>query len=203
VSQPGRLARRQSVVSHLSTNAVGLVAVVAMALGLRLLVAGRAGASSERGAVLFALLLLAAALRAGWRPGRPQPAGLAWGLFGAAGLVAGPLVLRLAIPHPQLRASGTGFLVWAGVVTAVAVAEEVVLRGVLFSAVERAAGVRAALAVTTIVFALVHVPLYGVGALPLDLAVGLWLGGLRLVSGGVAAPATAHAAADLAGWWLW
>jgi hypothetical protein len=30
----------------------------------------------------------------------------------------------------------------------------------------------------------------------------VWLCGLRLASGGVAAPAVAHALADLATWWL-
>jgi hypothetical protein len=44
--------------------------------------------------------------------------------------------------------------------------------------------------------------MYGWTAVPLDLAVGVWLGGLRLATGGVAAPATAHALADLAYWWL-
>ncbi len=59
-----------------------------------------------------------------------------------------------------------------------------------------------ALPVTTAAFALLHVPLYGWAALPLDLAVGLLLGGLRMVSGGWGAPAVAHTLADLAGWWL-
>ena len=59
-----------------------------------------------------------------------------------------------------------------------------------------------ALAVTTVLFAAMHVPLYGFGSLPLDLAVGLLLGGLRIVSGGVLAPAIAHVVADLAGGWL-
>ena len=36
----------------------------------------------------------------------------------------------------------------------------------------------------------------------LDLAVGVWLGALRAVSGSVAVPAIAHTLADLAGWWL-
>jgi hypothetical protein len=46
----------------------------------------------------------------------------------------------------------------------------------------------------------VHVPLYGWRALPLDLGAGLWLGGLRVLSGGVAAPAVAHALADRGAW---
>jgi membrane protease YdiL (CAAX protease family) len=84
----------------------------------------------------------------------------------------------------------------------VAVGEEVVLRGVLFDAMREWRGDGAALVATTLLFALIHVPLYGVGALPLDLAVGLLLGGLRIVSGGVLAPAVAHVIADLAGGWL-
>jgi hypothetical protein len=47
-----------------------------------------------------------------------------------------------------------------------------------------------------------HVPLYGWHVMPLDLAVGLVFGGLRLATHGVAAPAAAHAVADLATWWL-
>jgi membrane protease YdiL (CAAX protease family) len=170
---------------------------------LRTVVAGAAGAASERAAALFALLLLAAAVRAGWRPGRIRWTGVAWGLAGAAGLIVGPALLHIAGVHPQPHLSGAGFPLWAVVVTGVAVAEEVLLRGVLFTAVEQAVGVKAALVVTTILFALVHVPLYGISALPLDLAVGLWFGGLRVASGGVTAPATAHVLADLAGWWLW
>jgi hypothetical protein len=37
---------------------------------------------------------------------------------------------------------------------------------------------------------------------PLDIAVGVWLGTLRAISGTVTAPALAHSLADLAGWWL-
>jgi membrane protease YdiL (CAAX protease family) len=88
------------------------------------------------------------------------------------------------------------------VVALVAVAEEVALRGALFNAVRSSWGDGAALAVTTILFAAMHVPLYGIGSLPLDLAAGMLLGGLRIVSGGVLAPAVAHVVADLAGGWL-
>jgi membrane protease YdiL (CAAX protease family) len=203
VSQPGRLAHGKGVVARRRTSIAGPLAVLGAALVLRLVVAGTVGAASERGAALFAALLLTGAARAGWRPGRIRPAGLAWGLLGAAGLILGPAVLRLGVSHPRPHLPTTGFVVWALVVAAVAVAEEVLVRGVLFGAVEQSVGVKAALVITTILFALVHVPLYGISALPLDLAVGLWLGGLRVASGGVTAPATAHVLADLAGWWLW
>jgi len=193
-----------SVVARRRTNAGELLVVVGVAIALRVVVSGTAGAASEPGAALFAVLLLGAAAAAGWRPGRLRPSGLAWGALGAVGLVAGPVLLRFAgPPHPALHVVAAGFPVWAVVVTGVALGEEVLLRGALFAAIDEAVGVRTALVVTTIVFALVHVPLYGMRALPLDLAVGLWLGGLRVASGGVTGPATAHVVADLAGWWLW
>ena len=51
-------------------------------------------------------------------------------------------------------------------------------------------------------FALLHVPLYGWHVVPLDLAVGLVLGGLRHGTGTAAAPAVTHVGADLVGWFL-
>jgi len=91
---------------------------------------------------------------------------------------------------------------WAAIIVGVAVAEEAVLRGVLFDRLRRGGGALLAILVTTVLFALMHVPLYGWHVVSLDLAVGLALGGLRLTSGRVAAPAVAHAVADLATWWL-
>ena len=84
----------------------------------------------------------------------------------------------------------------------VASAEEAVLRGVLFDRLTRAGGIPLAIGVTTLAFALLHVPLYGWHVVPLDLAVGLGLGGLRVATRSVAAPAAAHALADLATRWL-
>ena len=91
---------------------------------------------------------------------------------------------------------------WAVITIVVATAEEAILRGSLFDVLTRSHGALAAVLVTSVVFALLHVPLYGWHVVPLDLGVGLWLAGLRLISGGVAAPAVAHVVADLATWWL-
>ena len=85
---------------------------------------------------------------------------------------------------------------------AVAAAEEGILRGVLFDRLRAHGGLVPAIAVTTVTFALLHVPVYGWHVVPLDLAVGLGLAGLRLGTRTVAAPAVAHAVADLATWWL-
>ena len=76
------------------------------------------------------------------------------------------------------------------------------LRGALFDGLARLGGPAAAIALTSLAFALMHVPSYGWQVVPLDLGAGLLLGGLRLLSGGIAAPAIAHALADLATWWL-
>jgi membrane protease YdiL (CAAX protease family) len=60
----------------------------------------------------------------------------------------------------------------------------------------------AAVLVTSVAFAIMHVPFYGPHVLLLDFGVGLALGGLRLLTRGVRAPAVAHVVADAATWWL-
>jgi membrane protease YdiL (CAAX protease family) len=137
--------------------------------------------------------------RAGLVRGRSLPPGLL-GLAAAGVLCLGPLARHLTDPGGSLGAAR--FPAWAVVVTAVAVTEEAFLRGALWQAVSAWRGDVAALAATTVAFALLHVPFYGPGIIPLDLAVGLLLGGLRMVSGGIADSVTAHLLADLAGWWL-
>ena len=103
---------------------------------------------------------------------------------------------------PGLGRPAAPFVPWALITIVVASAEEGVLRGALFDRVQRLAGLAPAIALTTIVFALLHVPLYGWHVVPLDLAVGLVLAGLRLSTRGIVAPAAAHVVADLATWWL-
>ena len=84
----------------------------------------------------------------------------------------------------------------------VAIAEEWFLRGALYDAVSRVAGDNVAIGVGALAFGLLHLPLYGWGAVPLDLAVGVLLGELRRVSGTPAAPAVTHVGADLVAWFL-
>jgi len=123
------------------------------------------------------------------------------GLAGGAALVGLALVARLGGPGPSL-APAAPFAPWAAITIVVATGEELILRGALFGALERAGGVVVAVAVTSVAFALMHVPLYGWHVVPLDLGVGIFLGGLRLAGGGSTGPAIAHAFADLATWWL-
>jgi membrane protease YdiL (CAAX protease family) len=100
------------------------------------------------------------------------------------------------------HAAGNGFLVWAVVVTVVATAEEMLLRGALYDALATRAGMWTAISVGALAFALLHVPMYGWGAVPLDAAVGVWLGVLRAVTGSITAPTVTHVVADWAGFWL-
>jgi membrane protease YdiL (CAAX protease family) len=199
--------------------------------GLAGLVGARWAATIEGSAgalavgLVFGAGLLALALAGGMRLERPNAPRLAI----AAGVLGGAVLIGLALMGLALAAQLTwaaavgvadgsagrlalgpgawfagGLAAWAAITVLVATAEELVLRGVLFDAIEHAFGgnVVAAVMVTSVVFALIHVPLYGWHVVPLDLGVGLLLGGLRLVSGGVIAPAAAHVIADLATWWL-
>jgi membrane protease YdiL (CAAX protease family) len=152
----------------------------------------------------FGLALLGVAAlspRTEW--GRPARGALAaaLGVGGGFALVGLALVARAAGPGPSLTPAA-GFLPWVAVTVLVASAEEALLRGALFTAIDRAAGVAVAVGVTSLAFALMHVPVYGWHVVPLDLGVGIFLGGLRLAGGVWQAPAMAHAIADLATWWL-
>jgi membrane protease YdiL (CAAX protease family) len=134
--------------------------------------------------------------------GAPTYTGTLLGVVGGVMLV----VLAAGLPRTPLhvwpRPIGMMVVTWTAIVAVISVAEELVFRGVLFDAVARAGGVAVACVVCAVAFAVVHVPLYGWQALPLDVGVGVWLGGLRIVSGGVVAPAVAHTVADLGAWLL-
>jgi membrane protease YdiL (CAAX protease family) len=151
----------------------------------------------------------AASAAGGWR--RRGQGGRAVLLAALIGIGAGLALVAITSLAPVLAGEpsvpGLGrpaapFLPWVAVTIVVATAQEALLRGALFDRFERLGGPALAIAGGAVVFALMHVPLYGWHVVPLDLAVGIALGGLRLVTGRVAAPATAHATADLATWWL-
>jgi membrane protease YdiL (CAAX protease family) len=174
-----------------------LLTAFAAAVLIRVVVAGPAGAASLRGGLVFAAVLgiLAVLGRAGVSV---SPRALLAGVVGIAVLVVPVLVVH-GIGDALPVGSYAG---WAAATAVVATAEEAFLRGALFDAVARARGVDAAVVVGAIAFAALHVPLYGWRAAPLDLAVGLVLGALRVLTGTWTAPAIAHAGADLCGWWL-
>jgi membrane protease YdiL (CAAX protease family) len=181
------------------TRTALLLLAFAVSLGVRVLVGGDDVARSTGAGLAFALCLLAIAVAARTRVPVDRRAVLL-GVAGAA-LVCFPVGIEQLLTFRPLHSSD-GFALWALVVTVVATAEEVFLRGALYDAVESWAGVIAAIAVGAICFALLHVPLYGWHVLPLDLAVGVVLGGLRQQSGTPAAPAITHVGADLVGWFV-
>jgi membrane protease YdiL (CAAX protease family) len=77
-----------------------------------------------------------------------------------------------------------------------AIAEEAFFRRFLYGIV-RPHGVVPAVAVTTVLFAVVHISTYGAWVLPLDLAVGLLFAWQREVSGRWTAPLVTHVLANL------
>jgi membrane protease YdiL (CAAX protease family) len=171
----------------------------AAAVALRVAVGGVAPARSPAAGLAFAAVLCALVVADGGTRARLGARPLIAGCLGAAVLLL-PAVVRHAVTGGV--APGGSYAVWAAVVTVVATAEEAFLRGTLHDRVERSAGPVAAVVVGAVAFAALHVPLYGMGAAPLDLAVGLWLGALRVASGSWLAPAIAHVGSDLAAWWL-
>jgi membrane protease YdiL (CAAX protease family) len=175
-------------------------------------VAVRAGLDPLAVGAGFGVALAAfAALAARWRSDALLSAVTEQAIGLSVGVLFGLVLVGIAVVGPVLadRTTVTGlgrpaapFIPWATITIVVAVAEEALLRGVLLDRLRRAGGPVLALLVTGVAFALMHVPLYGWQVVPLDLAVGLALGGLRLATRTVAAPAAAHAVADLATWWL-
>lgn len=168
-----------------------------LALGIRVAVGGPGVSQSPTAGLLFGAMLFLLAAAARTRVSISRRATVL-GLAGAV-LLCLPVILTRGgsgLYHQD------GFATWAPVVSFVAIAEEVFLRGALYDAVATAANSNAALAVGAIAFALLHVPLYGWHVLPLDLAVGLVLGELRRLAGTAAAPAVTHVMADLAAWFL-
>ena len=180
-----------------------LVGGVAAVVSLRVVIGGVVPAASYPAALVFAGALVTLVVASGWRFtfDRRWAVGAVIGIAGAAVLVAAWVT---AAPHVPLSAGQHlgPLAVWTPVVVVVAAVEEIVLRGALFHALLEAGGAPLAIAVSSIVFGLMHVPLYGWAALPLDVAAGALLVGLRLLSGGLTAPVVAHVLADLAGGWL-
>ncbi len=182
-----------------SFRLVVLLTAFSVSVGLRSAVGGAGVAQSSVAGLVFAGCLLLMSGAAGTRvtvSGRALLAGLAGGA-----LVSAPVALSQALSFRPLH-DAAGLWTWALVVTVVATAEELFLRGALYDAAQAWAGSVAAELLGAAAFALLHVPLYGWHVLPLDLAVGIVLGGLRAYTGTVTAPAITHVVADVAGWFL-
>jgi membrane protease YdiL (CAAX protease family) len=191
--------------------------VTGLILGAALLRALLLPAGDFFSTIVFALCLLAIS----WferTPTLPSPANgggkLPWasrasgggkpGALGGvvAGLMVGAILLAPVVGGPLSARPWGAFLPWAAIAALVATLEETSIRGVLYQRLAGEAGTVAAIVVGAAVFALIHLPRYGLGAMPLDAAVGLALGGLRALTGRVLPCAIAHTVADW-GAWLW
>ncbi|HSX42728.1 MAG TPA: CPBP family intramembrane glutamic endopeptidase [Candidatus Saccharimonadales bacterium] len=168
------------------------------AIAVRIAIGGVAVRQSAAAGLAFAAVL---ACLTSMYPPRTNPGRrtLGYGILGALCLVVPILILRLPLVN---SAMGGGYLAWAAVVSLVALAEEAFLRGTLFDALSRSFGSVTTTIICAALFALLHLPLYGIAAVPLDFIVGLWLGYLRLRSGSWLAPGIAHTLTDLVSWWL-
>ena len=138
---------------------------------------------------------------------KPRPSlvrSVAVGVLGGAVLIAVPLLARApgaGALAPAQRAD-VALPVWISVTLLVVASEELLFRGVLLDVLVAGRSVVGAVALTSLLFGLVHVPFYGWAALPVDVAAAVWLCGLRFASGRLIAPGIAHALADLVTWWL-
>ena len=190
-----------------SRRSASLLRAILIGLGLVIVVGARWAATISEApplvvGALFGIVLVGIAWVGGLRPAAIRPEAIAIGLAGAAVLVGLAIGASRLAGLPLRVVPQTDFAWWAMITILVASAEELILRGILFDAISEAAGVGVAVVATSLIFALIHVPLYGWHVVPLDIGVGVFLAGLRLASGSVAAPAIAHIVADLATWWV-
>jgi membrane protease YdiL (CAAX protease family) len=190
-----------------ATSLPGRTTVALLLVGLTVAALVRAGLNGHTSSTAFAAgagfgtALLLMAWLAGWRPAPPGLRSLRIGAIGGLVVIAIPRVVHPFLP-PAIGMRPEPFVGWVLVTAVVVLGEEAILRGVLFDAVGGVAGAVPAVLVTSLVFALIHVPLYGWQVVPLDIGVGVWFAGLRIASGGAGAPTVAHLLADLSTWWL-
>jgi membrane protease YdiL (CAAX protease family) len=106
----------------------------------------------------------------------------------------GAIVLATLVSGPVVRVP---FAAWALPLSVLAaVAEEALFRRVAYGWLARW-GVPVAIVGSAVLFAAVHVPLYGTAVLPVDLGAGLLLGWQRWATGTWTVPAVTHAAANV------
>src|SRR5256714_9650395 len=74
------------------------------------------------------------------------------------------------------------FWEWAAIAAVIATLEETAIRGALYQRWSEEAGPLIAIVAGALVFALIHLPRYGLGAMPLDTAAGLARGGPRALT---------------------
>jgi CAAX protease family protein len=192
VQAQARAARRPAVAGSALAPALAGLAFLVARPGLEALPAG-----ARTGVLAAGYLALGLAAAAATPAGRPAaaatlaPRGRAGAVLvvGVAAVVAAAL---LAGPVPPLPAG----VVALALSLLAAVAEEALFRGALYGLLERWGAV-VAVGTSALLFALVHVPSYGLAAMPVDLSAGLLFGWQRWASGRWTVPAATHAAANL------
>lgn len=114
-----------------------------------------------------------------------------WAAAGGLGIAAFAIARQLVVLPPAPLGISAG-----AVIVAAAVAEEAFFRRLAYSWFSRWGDV-AAVGLTAAAFAVVHVPAYGVAALPIDLGAGLIFGWQRWATGSWLVAAATHAVANL------
>ena len=174
---------------------VTILVLGAAVLRALLLPAGDVLSTAAFGAGLLAII---------WIERAPSSSEARWGRSRAlaAGLATGAVLLVPVVVSPLSGRPLASFWEWAAIAAVIATLEEIAIRGVLYRRWSEEAGPVMAIVAGALVFALIHLPRYGLGAMPLDAAVGLALGGLRALTGRVLPCAVAHTVADW-GAWFW
>jgi membrane protease YdiL (CAAX protease family) len=176
---------------RLSTAPLVVVGGLAFLLGRTAL-----GASTVAVPVLVVgyLALLVGALVTKERNADPagRAAPLGWGVVLGVGLLG---VVGATIVGGPVGDRRVG-VVAGGVAVLAAVAEEALFRRLLYDRLLRF-GVLTAVIGSAVVFAVVHLPAYGVAAMPVDLGAALLLSWQRYASGRWTVPAVTHVVANL------
>jgi membrane protease YdiL (CAAX protease family) len=144
--------------------------------------------------VLFVSLLAVGLLWPASTAGTPPTASLRAVLPVLAIGIGAFAVGRALVAGSPPPAPATAFVIALN--TLAAVAEEAFFRRLVYGAL-LAAGPVAAVVGSAMLFAAVHVTVYGFWVLPLDLAAGLLFGWQRQATGSWAVPAVTHAAANV------
>jgi membrane protease YdiL (CAAX protease family) len=183
---------RERAVPRRATFAGVLILVAAAVLALRLAVVAAHPVSATERAWLLAGVYIAIAA-ASLLPALPRDRVIlpAWSVA-AIGFAAVALAWWTAGPRAPLAVTSVS----VALSLAAAVAEEALFRRLTYGELLRF-GVPAAVVGSALLFALVHIPAYGVAAFPVDLGAGMLFGWQRWASGTWTVPAATHAAANL------
>ena len=186
------MSARAAPVEQTADRAGAVAAVVVVAVGSILLaLRPLSEVTADTRVVLFGATYLTVGIASMAVPvarDRPHlPPVMALGL-GLAAILLAARVVGPSVPSPW-SAAALPLLLLA------AVAEEALFRRVAYARLEQLGAV-VAIAGSALLFGLVHVPAYGIAALPVDVGAGLLLGWQRWASGTWTVPAATHAFAN-------